>query len=200
VGLSVDPDLTGTGSPWAPPRVGSEYVRIKACGRSFGRGLFRFHDGVSGPLAQQLVHDAYPELAGLADVFAFDWLGRQFAVADATLSSEGGAEVVILDPADMSREPIIEPANFLRAFQSPVMLEALERDLFERWRAHSGSAGLDFDRCVGLTQPLFLGGDLALDNLAESDIQVYWSIATQLWVQTKDLPPGTPLSEVRIQS
>jgi hypothetical protein len=200
VGLSIDPDLTGTGAPWTPPLVGSQYAQIGACGRSFGRGLFRFHDGTSGPVAQDLVHEAFPDLAGHADVLAFDWLGRQFAVTDAAGATGGEPEAVILDPAAMSREGIVASDQFLRAFQSPVMLEALHADLFERWRASVGCTGLDFDRCVGLKVPLFLSGTLTLDNLEESDLSVYWSICTQLWQQAKDLPAGTAIREVRFES
>jgi len=200
VGLSIDPDLTGTGEPWSPPRVGSEYVRIGACGRSFGRGLLRFHDAASGPVAQDLVHEAFPHLAGHVDVLAFDWLGRQFAVTDATASTVGEPEVVVLDPASMSGEGMVAPDQFLRALQSPVMLEVLHADLFERWRAATGYTGLDFDRCVGLKVPLFLSGTLTLDNLQESDLSVYWSISTQLWKQTRDLPEGTEVRSVRIES
>jgi hypothetical protein len=200
MGLSIDPDLSGTGAPWTPPLVGSEYVRLGACGRSFGRGLFRFHDGGSGPVAQDLVHEAFPDLAGHADVLAFDWLGRQFVVADSVASTMGEPEVAILDPAAMSREGIVAPDQFLRAFQSSVMLEALHTHLFERWRVAVASNGLDFDRCVGLKVPLFLSATLTLENLEESDLSVYWSICTQLWQKAKDLPEGTAIRGVRFES
>jgi hypothetical protein len=151
-------------------------------------------------VAQDLVADAFPDLAGHADVLGFDWLGRQFVVIDAAISGVGEPEVAIVDPAAMSREGMVHPGQFLRALQAPLILEVLRADLFQEWRQANGSEGLDFDRNVGLKRPMFLSGTLTLDNLDEFDLSVYWSLCTQLWRKTKDLPDGAVIRSVRIES
>jgi hypothetical protein len=200
MGLTVDSDLSGSGRPWAPPLVGSEFARIGACGRSFGRGVFRFHDAESGPIAKGFISAAFPDLMAHVDPLAFDWLGRQFVVSDETSSEVGEPEVMLLNVASMTREGMVAPGEFMQALQTPLMLEVLHTDLFDQWRSETGSAGLDFDRCAGLKVPAFLSGTTTLDNLEESDIEVYWSLCSQLWKKVKGLPEGSRVQRVGIDN
>ena len=58
--------------------------------------------------------------------------------------------------------------------------------------------GIEFDRCLGLKIPAFLGGEETLENLDPSDMDVYWSFNAQIYNQVKDLPPGTPISDIKL--
>ena len=49
-------------------------------------------------------------------------------------------------------------------------------------------------------QPPALGGEYALENAATSDIAVHFSLTGQVHQQLRDLPPGTPISEVRLRA
>ena len=38
---------------------------------------------------------------------------------------------------------------------------------------------IEFGRCAGYKVPLFLGGDDIVENLEDSDMEVYWEVLTQ---------------------
>jgi hypothetical protein len=55
-------------------------------------------------------------------------------------------------------------------------------------------------QCYSCKVPLSLGGRLEASNFERADIRVHYSILGQLHRQTRDLPPGTRIDEVRIES
>ncbi|MDL9948637.1 hypothetical protein QSJ19_24235 [Gordonia sp. ABSL11-1] len=96
---------------WQPGLVGSYFADRGLSGVSGNSGLLRFHDDQSGPIAQRFVDGAFGGIGVRADVFAFDWRARQFAVStcfDAEGNYTGGGQpgtIVTLDPFDMVTEP-----------------------------------------------------------------------------------------------
>jgi hypothetical protein len=48
-------------------------------------------------------------------------------------------------------------------------------------------------------QPLVLGGDDELENFEMTNVAVHLSIHGQIHHQVKDLPPGTPIGDVKIE-
>lgn len=55
-------------------------------------------------------------------------------------------------------------------------------------------------QCYGCKIPLSLGGQLDPDNFERSDLQTHYSVLGQLHRQTKHLPPGTKIDEIKIES
>jgi hypothetical protein len=53
--------------------------------------------------------------------------------------------------------------------------------------------------CFGYKIPPILGGEPEPDNFEPTDLQVHFSILGQIHCQIKDLPPGTPINEIRIE-
>lgn len=47
--------------------------------------------------------------------------------------------------------------------------------------------------------PPVLGGAFATENLEEADVEVHFSIAGQVWAQVKNLPEGTPITDIKIK-
>lgn len=47
-------------------------------------------------------------------------------------------------------------------------------------------------------KPLVLGGEDSLDNFETTDVAVHLSIHGQIHRQVKDLPPGTPITDIQI--
>lgn len=189
--LALDLDIMGTGEAWAPPMRGDTYVRLKACGASFSRGAFRFHDSVSGPKAATFLNDTF-DFGDKLEPFAFDWLGRQYCVIDASISISGEQEAVLVDPFDMSIESLRQKDDFDRFLITPDMLELVEEPLFKQWRAAAKIESLPFDQCAGAIKSAFLGGERTVDNLELSDIEVYWAVMTQVAVAARanDDKPG----------
>ena len=48
-------------------------------------------------------------------------------------------------------------------------------------------------------RPLVLGGDDEIDNIEPTDVSVHVSIHGQIHQQIKDLPEGTPISQIKIE-
>ena len=55
-------------------------------------------------------------------------------------------------------------------------------------------------QCFGCKIPLSLGGQLEAPNFERTDVQVHYSVLGQLHRQTRHLPPGTKIHDVRIES
>jgi len=54
------------------------------------------------------------------------------------------------------------------------------------------------NECLSFKIPPILGGQLEPDNFETCDITVHFSIAGQLHKQVKDLPPGTKITDIKI--
>jgi hypothetical protein len=74
----------------------------------------------------------------------------------------------------------------------------LASGFYEKWLKAGGSAP-PFDQCIGYKKPLFLGGADDLGNLELSNLDVYWSVSSQLIRQVRGLPPGTRIGSVRLE-
>lgn len=158
-------------------------------------GLLRFHDATSGLVGQDFVEKAFAPDGLNAEVFAFDWLARQFAVTDNYPDPEsvglkkGDPLVVMLSPFDMSITPWVLLDEFERALNLPLAQEELQEPLFQSWLAANRLPGLDLEHCAGATVPAFYQGTLTLDNLTYDNMDVYLSFAEQLWNRSREAQP-----------
>ena len=59
---------------------------------------------------------------------------------------------------------------------------------------------LDIGQVYSYKQPPILGGKHEIENIEICDIEVHFSILGQIHFQVKDLPEGTPISNVRLNS
>jgi hypothetical protein len=177
-------DNVEAGEGWVHPRldvVGYAAFAQKHAGASFGGGLYRVHDSVTGPQAFAFVSDAFPEFAERVCPFGYDWLGRQFAV-DSGRIENGQPQVLVLEPGAGAALEI--PVDFV-AFHDEELVEqsdaALASGFFGAWsEANPDALPLLRSQCVGYKVPLFLGGNDTVDNLEVSDLDVYWTIFGQL--------------------
>jgi hypothetical protein len=195
--FSFDP-LTRPGAEWRPELVGGTFAGRGLCGRSLNRGLLRFHDAASAPAAQATI-DAMFRTRGLdAEVFASDWLARQFAVTS-RLTVEGTPDrtqalrtVVVLDPFDGSVTPWVDVQSFEGALSVSLAQDFLLPDLFLKWMDAVGMSQLWFDSCAGAKVPGFYGGKREIGNLSLDSVEVYLSFAQQLWEHGQKNGPGSP--------
>lgn len=195
--FSFDPP-TRSGAQWRPGLVGGVFADRGMCGRSMNRGLLRFHDADSAPTAQGTV-DAMFRTRGLdAEVFAFDWLARQFAVTT-RLTVEGAPDasgelrtVAVLDPFDGSVTPWVDVQSFEGALSVPLAQDFLLPDLFSQWMNAAGIDQLEFDACAGASVPAFYGGKREIGNLTLDSTEVYLAFVRQLWEHGQKNGPGSP--------
>ncbi|TDZ82097.1 hypothetical protein DE4585_02626 [Mycobacteroides salmoniphilum] len=170
---------TRPGVAWQPGLIGGVFADQGLCGRSMNSGLLRFHDAGSAPAAQATVNAMLGTRGLDAEVFAFDWLARQFSVTSC-LTAEGlpdrtrtSRTVVVLDPFDGSVTPWVDARSFERALGVPLAQDFLMPDLFGEWKDLSGIADLPFDACAGARVPGFYGGKRQIANLNLDSVEVY---------------------------
>src|SRR5262245_29712840 len=145
-------------------------------GATFNRGVYRIHPLDSRAKWDGLIAEAFPQEAGKFSTFAYDWMGRQFAL-DAQ-RTEGGAPLVLLfDPG--FGEVLEIPQTFL-AFHEHELIDhgdaALADMVYDEWlqAGHPAPAPIE---CVGYKVWPFLGGEDDLTNNEISDLEVYWSLS-----------------------
>lgn len=166
-------------------------------GASFAGGLYRIHDSVSGPKAKAWLQEVFPEFARRATPFAYDWLGRQFAV-DRTRLADGQPLMLLLEPG--TGEALDIDASFVGLHELELVEypdDALAVSFYKEWRASGVDARpLERDECAGYKIPLFLGGEDEVENLEVVDLEVYLSFSGQLSSQVSGLAPGTHVTGV----
>lgn len=159
-------------------------------GASFGRGLYRIIASSNIKVWNDRVLLPFSDFGGRISCFAYDWLGRVFALDRGRLEDDRPG-VVMFEPG--TGEALEIPCN-LETFHTNELLEfgdaALAVNFHQEW-LDAGGAVPTIDQCVGYKRPLFLGGSDDVDNLELSDIDVYWHLFGQLIEQTRGQPIGT---------
>ncbi|SDZ32636.1 T6SS immunity protein Tdi1 domain-containing protein [Herbiconiux ginsengi] len=199
--LILDADISHGGPAYTPRYFTDEFARAGYSGRSFNRGLLRFHDAASGPEFLESVRVAFPSITDPhASAVAFDWMGRQIVCAR-TKKRFGWTEPrLLLADVDFAQlDDIGHPDSLARILASNQYRQAFEEPEFESWRQATGVEALAFDECVEYAIPPFLGGDQTQENLALVDTSVHWVLVSQLVAKTRGLAPGTPLGPFTVR-
>ena len=156
-------------------------------GATFEKGLFKIHTIGSFYLWTEMAFEYFKKYKGNSYCFAFDWVGRQYAVN----YDSGKTFILLLDPA--TAEVFKLEAN-IESFLSEELDDFKNGHLeIEKFNILSRNTvpSLQFSQCMGFKKFLFLGGKDELDNFEVSDMEVYWELSYQVYCETKDLPPGT---------
>lgn len=166
-------------------------------GKSFNKGVYRIIALNDVAYWNDLVLSAFPSFSGRITCFAVDWLGRVFAI-DTERLEDMRPGVVMLEPG--TADVLEIPCNIESFHESELIQygeEALAASFFQQWIA-SGGVPPSFTQCIGYKKLLFLGGSDTVDNLEVSDLDVYWTISSQLIQKTRGLPPGAVIETVTI--
>lgn len=181
--------------PYAPEILGSVITENNLPGTTFNNGLLRFHNEESGALAQQNLYDFFGDRAAELTPFAVDWRGRHFC----RVQIEGNDVALRADSAFMEASPMADYHDTIAfLLQSDGAADMLEADVMEKSFEALGVYGLKFTDCIGLKIPAFLGGEEEISNFEVNNMDVYWTFNAQVYNQVKDLPPGTPISEINL--
>lgn len=200
---SFEVDRSSAIAAWEDPSNGRvpnlEELTSNWGGASFGSGIYRIHTKKTFDAAVGAIGEYLPRGRSGAIPFAFDWLGRNYVV-DLLAFSQGSHMVLIVD---LGEGRVFEVPGDLSSFHDIELVdysdEALAASWFADWRGLHGDGALRFDQCVGYRTPIFLGGADDDDNLEVSDIDVYWSITSQLYAKVKSLPDGTRIGQISIE-
>ncbi len=148
-------------------------------GCSFGDGAYRVLTHEASRYWTDIVCDAFPAFYGRIAVFGFDWLGRAFAIDEKRLEV-GGPGVLMLQPG--TGDALEIPRDVVDFHNEELVVyreEALAQSFFFEWRRKGGDVP-STAQCIGYKVPLFLGGADSVSNLELVDLDVYWSVMTQL--------------------
>lgn len=149
--------------------------RDKYQGKDFGEGLYRVFSDMEVTKWKEIITEAYPDFAGKFEPFAFDWLGRCFAIdlrnntmANILMFEIGTADVLEI-PCDLSDFSNVEIPNYSES--------CLASNFYKEWKEAKKQI-LEHSKCAGYKIPLFLGGDDEISNLELCDMDVYWFICS----------------------
>ena len=147
----------------------------KYSGFTFMNGLYRLHKFDEIDKWTKIVERAFPGIKGDIEVFAFDWMGRQFAISKSTkqvLMIEPGTGEVFEIPADFRNFHDTEIADYSE--------DALSADFFAEWYASEFGQDIPYNQCLGYKEPLFTEGEDSMENLELQDLTSYWQRMTDL--------------------
>lgn len=153
----------------------AEYLLKYLANKNILNGMYRVFSVDDAAKWNNIVEDAFPPYQNRIQVFAYDWLGRIFAVkkdTDTVLLFEPGTGEVLDIPVDIAEFHNVEIAEYNE--------DSLASDFFEEWFETSNNYILKKNECAGYKTPLFLNGEDNISNLEVSDMEVYWSIMSSL--------------------
>jgi Domain of unknown function (DUF1851) len=160
---------------------------------SFAGGVYRVVGAEEVQIWSNRVIEAFPQYNGRIVCFAYDWLGRSFAL-DCGRIEENNPGVILFEPG--TGEALEIPCN-LQTFHTDELVEygepALAISFFENWLSSGGSRP-QYSQCIGYKKPLFLGGEDVVENLEVCDLDVYWHLCSQMLKKVRGIPPGTPIN------
>jgi hypothetical protein len=195
---SVDVQL---GAPRAEPTTSREVsgtasdsldrVLEQIGGMSFCNGLYRVHTPADVPAWNATIATAWKETAGRVRVFAYDWLGRQFALY-------GDRMILQFSAGDLEFNEI--PVDLVGLHNEELVTyrqEALAYAFHEAW-LKSGGAPPRYSQCIGYQRPLFLGGVDEVENLEAIDLDVYWTISAPLIAKARQVGVGGVIGQIEI--
>lgn len=146
-------------------------------GKRFGNGLFNSFSKNNVNKWTEIVSEAYPEFQNMFKIFGYDWLGRCFGI-DLRRNTYGNVLMFEIGTNDVLEIPC-SFETFLNE-EIPLYADAcLAKSFFDEWMKYSQET-LVYGRCASYKIPLFLGGEDSINNLEDSDMEVYWSVVTQL--------------------
>lgn len=135
-----------------------------------------------------IVADFASRFKGNTSVFGYNWLGMIFIYyTDPALDNM----IHMLDVGDNAVYEI--PCSFQEFIDEELWLNpdaVVQESFFEQWLASPAAISFKYGECVGYKVPLFLNGEEEIDNLEVSDMDVYWTLMTQLIEQKQQLMNG----------
>lgn len=149
--------------------------RDKYQGKDFGEGIYRVFSEEEVPKWKEIITEGYPDFTNKFEPFAYDWLGRCFAI-DLRKNTIGNILLFEIGTADVLEIPC-DLVDFHNE-EIPMYNEScLASTFFKEWKEVNKQI-LEHNKCAGYKIPLFLGGNDEISNLELSDMEVYWFICS----------------------
>jgi Domain of unknown function (DUF1851) len=164
-------------------------------GISIDHGLYRVHSYRSSMRWSNILNKFFPVYKGKIAPFGYDWLGRQYGIIFSVDNV-----IAIFDPSTV--ESFQLAGNLLDFHNKDLVFakdETVSAEAFHSFSHKIAIKNLGYDQCVGYNIPLLLGGKDEFGNLEITNMEVYWQLQGQIFLQIKNLPPGTKISEIKFK-
>jgi hypothetical protein len=106
----------------------------------------------------------------------------------------------MLDPSTVQGYDIEED---IKLFHNRDMVvdrdETVSENAFDLFLKELAVDKIAYNECIAHKIPLFLGGSDDITNYKVSNMEVYWETQYQIYMQVKDLPPGTKINSVKFE-
>lgn len=145
-------------------------------GKSFNNYLYRIHSQDTMRLTQEAVDLMFPEFESTLKIFAYDWLGRQYAFDMERFNEEGENLLAVLQVEDAQVFAIDETLqSFHETFlNSENGLHVLGKPFRESLSEDYKNLNLEPLECIAFKTPLFLNAEVSESNLEVQDLIFYW--------------------------
>lgn len=153
-------------------------------GKSFSGGLYRTFSLDEISEWQLNIFHMYPQLKGNIIPFGYDWLGRIFSkfVNDSSLKQS----VTFAFPFE---EQVLTIPVDIVSFHNEILISqkipALESVMFDDFLQRKKLSSIARNECGALVKPFFLGGNFSIDNMELMDMDVYWTLSSQMLSKIK---------------
>lgn len=162
-------------------------------GASFDRGIFKIHSKSSSFYWTNIITEFFPKYKGKICCFAFDWMGRQFAI-----DLHDDDKNYLFDPATGED---FELEQTLYGFFNEELVDYRDDTLVpDDFIFVLNKLNLDLlmpDKCIGYKKLLFLGGDDNLDNTEVIDMDVYWDLNYQIYSRINNMEEGSIIDKIK---
>ncbi len=173
-----------------------EELLLEFGGKSFDDGLYTIHTFEDSLKWSTIIPEIFPNFDNKILPFAHDWLGRQFCIPNTESQC-----IFMFDPAQPDDYVLDENLfDFHDNILANNKLENLSPDLFEKTLQYLNIRSISYDECLGYKIPSFLNGKDELSNYEKINLEFYWGFLNQIYQQVKDLPDGTRINNVGVQS
>lgn len=150
-------------------------------GMQFGNGLFTVFREEDIDTWQKKVAEAFPISEERVSLFGYDWLGNCFGI---TKDETNCGKVILFE---IGTGEILSTECYFKDFinnEIPFNTDAcLASQFYKKWLYNVGKP-TKYGRCISYKVPLFMGGQDDITN-EESDMDVYWSILSQLIIKLR---------------
>lgn len=146
-------------------------------GRQFGNGILTIFQEKDINIWQKNISDAFPIAKGRFSLFGYDWLGNCFGIA---VDETNMGKVILFEIG--TGEILSTGCDFEDFLDNEIPYNnkaCLASQFYQKW-LENGGIPVKYGRCIGYKIPLFMGGHDDIANLEESDMDVYWSIVSQV--------------------
>lgn len=162
-------------------------------GSSYNKGIFKIHSKSSSYYWTNIVTEFFPKYKDKICCFAFDWMGRQYA----------------LDLNDINKNYLFDPATgedfelqqSLNGFFNEELVdyrdETLVPDDFTFVMNKLRIDILPSDKCIGYKKLLFLGGKDDLENSEIIDMDLYWDLNYQIYSKIHKMHEGSIIDKIK---